>query len=1112
MRNLTAYLSILFIGTVLLSSCSGEKAPPPPLTYTGEDPRVQDPLSPEDSQRHIQLPEGFRAELYASEPDIINPIAFTWDERGRLWVVQSKDYPHGLANDVGGDRITICEDTDGDGRADKFTDFATDQNLTTGIVLTKGGAIVAQAPNMVFLEDTDGDDRMDGRTVLFDGFGTFDTHAGPSNLRYGVDNMIWGSVGYSGFGNRFQGEPVEFKMGVYRFSRDGSYFEPVGQFNNNTWGLGFNENFEVFGSTANNNHCCYVGIPLKHYGYLDKLPSWAVNADFIQGHYEISPVDTVPLQQVDVRGGYTAASGANFYTAGNYPEEYRNQMYVSEPTGHLVHIAKIVRDGAGYKEVDGGNIFASTDAWTAPVFAETGPDGNLWVADWYNPVIQHNPDKRGMDNQIWNADKGEGNAHINKLRDYGHGRIYIIVHEDGDGPEIASLDPEDDGALLEALQSDNMFWRTTAQRLIVEHKRTALVPDLIELAGDNGNIDKGGAGALHALWTLKGLGALNGSDTAANEVVEKALANGSYAVKRAALALLPATVESSEILASSGLVSSPDLQVRLAALLRAGELPESNALYTEIEKIARDGSGISDKWINAAIKIYFRESNSEAVDPASVEMVVPSAEEKKSVWNYTNERPSDNWMKAGFDGSAWKKGAAKFGGDNMEDINTPWGSPDIWMRKEVSITDEIPEPVLKIAHDDDDEIYVNGQLLIAEAGSSETYKYIKLDSEKGQLFKKGKNLIAVHCTNTGGNQFIDLGIGKVGKIRADVTFVLNTVDQEMAFDKTTLHATAGQTVEIVLNNRDQMSHNLVVVQPGSLETFGAMVDGFLKNPEAEKMGYVPKSRYVLGATDMLAPGVTGSVVFRLPDTPGIYPYVCTFPGHWRMMQGVIVVTAPGSYISENRDAPKISVMGGGSSHDFLKFFGIADGEVLSEGGKNTVIYTESPMELGALLPTTDVLLLSNNKPLDKNTRNAIIARANAGDMGMLLYHPSIWYNWEDWPEYNKTLVGGGSRSHEDLQEFEVRVVKPDHPIMKGVPAKFRVVDELYRWEKDPDAEVEVLAVGRGLKSGEEYPVVWTVKHPKTRIVGNTLGHDERAHGLKAYKTILRNSADWVAKK
>ncbi len=214
-----------------------------------------------------------------------------------------------------------------------------------------------------------------------------------------------------------------------------------------------------------------MGIPLKHYKYLNELPSWAINADFIQGHYEIAPADTtIPLQQVDVRGGYTAVSGSNFYTARNYPEQYWNQMYINEPTGHLVHIANIEEEGAGYKEVDGGNIFASTDAWTAPVFSETGPDGNLWVADWYNPVIQHNPDKREMDKvvQIWNDKLGEGNAHLNPLRDDRHGRIYIIRHEDGGAPDILQIDPNNSQGLIDGLKSDNMFWRTTAQRLMVE--------------------------------------------------------------------------------------------------------------------------------------------------------------------------------------------------------------------------------------------------------------------------------------------------------------------------------------------------------------------------------------------------------------------------------------------------------------------------------------------------------------------------------------------------------------------------------------------------------------------------------------------------------------------
>ena len=302
----------------LLIACNSKRANLPKLTYSGEEPRVQNPLKPEDSQQHIQVPEGFETVLYAAEPNIINPIAFAWDEGGRLWVIQSQDYPHGLENDVGGDRITICEDTNRDGKADRFIDFATQQSLSTGIVIVKGGAIVAQAPEMVFLQDTDGDDQMDRRTVLFDGFGTYDTHAGPANLKYGPDNTIWGSVGYSGFEHQFVGNTVSFTRGVYRFARDGSYFEPVGQFNNNTWGLGISQNFEVFGSTANNNHCCFVGIPLRHYEYLDKRPSWAINADFIQGHYEITSPSTTPLQQVDVRGGYYGCGRSQFL--------YRHQL------------------------------------------------------------------------------------------------------------------------------------------------------------------------------------------------------------------------------------------------------------------------------------------------------------------------------------------------------------------------------------------------------------------------------------------------------------------------------------------------------------------------------------------------------------------------------------------------------------------------------------------------------------------------------------------------------------------------------------------------------------------------------------------------------------------
>ena len=228
-------------------------------------PKFQDPLSPEESAKLIQVPVGFELKLFASEPDIINPIAMEWDEKGRLWVIETVDYPNTVRDDkgVGDDRIKICEDTDGDGKADKFTVFAENLNIPTSMVFSNGGIIVSQAPHFLFLKDTDGDDKADVKKVLIDGWGTFDTHAGPSNLKYGYDNQIWGVVGYSGFEGTIAGENRKFAQGIYRFKPDVSSFEFMTSTSNNTWGLGFTENNDVFASTANNTHSVFMGIPNK---------------------------------------------------------------------------------------------------------------------------------------------------------------------------------------------------------------------------------------------------------------------------------------------------------------------------------------------------------------------------------------------------------------------------------------------------------------------------------------------------------------------------------------------------------------------------------------------------------------------------------------------------------------------------------------------------------------------------------------------------------------------------------------------------------------------------------------------------------------------------------
>jgi putative membrane-bound dehydrogenase-like protein len=210
---------------------------------------------------------------------------------------------------------------------------------------------------------------------------------------------------------------------------------------------------------------------------------------------------------------------------------------------------------------------------------------------------------------------------------------------------------------------------------------------------------------------------------------------------------------------------------------------------------------------------------------------------------------------------------------------------------------------------------------------------------------------------------------------------------------------------------------------------------------------------------------------------------------------------------------RVLIVGGGSSHDFGRWFNEADSKTLSASGKSTVGYTDKPDAILSALKDLDVLYLSNNQPMTNAAlRKAIFDFADAGK-GLLLVHPALWYNWADWPEYNRALVGGGARSHDKYGEFEVIVDAPDHPLMSGVPKTFKITDELYHFQRDEQgAAMEVLASGRNLATGKSYPAVWITKHPKARIVCITLGHDGAAHESDAYKTILQNALKWAAGK
>jgi type 1 glutamine amidotransferase len=213
------------------------------------------------------------------------------------------------------------------------------------------------------------------------------------------------------------------------------------------------------------------------------------------------------------------------------------------------------------------------------------------------------------------------------------------------------------------------------------------------------------------------------------------------------------------------------------------------------------------------------------------------------------------------------------------------------------------------------------------------------------------------------------------------------------------------------------------------------------------------------------------------------------------------------------DGTRVLIVGGNKAHDFDRWFDTEDVALLSQGGKNSVFYTDHTVDILPALDKIDVLFLSNNQAIpDPAARKAIMEFANRGG-GLVLVHAALWYNWKDWPEYNRDLVGGGTRKHDKLGPFVVNVGQSSHPVMKGVPKSFKLKDELYHYNTAPDgADIEILSTATSPVSGTVYPSTFIVKHPQARIVAITLGHDGDCHELPAFRKMLTNAVRWAASK
>jgi len=390
---------------------------------------------------------------------------------------------------------------------------------------------------------------------------------------------------------------------------------------------------------------------------------------------------------------------------------------------------------------------------------------------------------------------GQGNAFNSPLRDQDYGRIYRIVYKGAKNVAPMKLSKEDLPGLLAGLKSDNKLWRMHAQRLLVESKNQNAVPGLLEIVA-NQQVDEIGLNspAVHAIWTLDGLGATDGSNVAVTQALEAAMKHPAAGVRKAAVQVFPKNHHGILAIDKQGVLNDKNLNTRLAAFVSLAELDASDHVGELLFKASQNQDNGTDKWL------------SQALFGAAVK------------------------HRTGFRKAAEKAGAAQ----KASLTGTVLAALD----KEFPI--EKPKEPVKVA-----------EKVPAKAPVKEAAKPAPAKAR---------------------------------------TIVVSVVKDIMQFDKKLINLKAGEKISLRFENPDGMLHNLLIIKPGTLNKVGAAADAMLRDPKAADKHYVPSVPEVLFATKLLSTGQSVTLEFTVPGTPGDYPFVCTFPGHWRGMNGIMRVT------------------------------------------------------------------------------------------------------------------------------------------------------------------------------------------------------------------------------
>jgi putative heme-binding domain-containing protein len=453
----------------LLCCVAGVLAQRPPH---GQDKLPGPALSPAEAIKKMKVPEGFTVELVAAEPDLVNPIAMTFDEKGRVWVTESFEYPRRSAG-PGKDRVK-CIEIGKDGKASKATVFAEGLNIPSGIAVGHGGVWVANSPDILFYK-IGKDGKAAGKPeVVVSGFGRTDTHELPNSLTWGPDGWLYGWNGVFNYSHvKHRGKEWKFTCAIFRIHPKTRDFELWCEGTSNPWGIAINEEGHFFASACVIDHLWH----LTETGYYHRQG----------GPY---PPHTWPMGSiVKHRHQKAAYCGIHWFDSDAYPEKYRGKLFMGNIHGGCINVDSIKRDGSTYAGKGEPDFLTANDAWFMPVSQKTGPDGSLYILDWYDRYHCYqdaNRDPMGID----------------RLR----GRLYRVRYKDTPRAKPFDMAKESDDALRRRLSSGNVYVRETAQRILTERVAAGEEKLEISLTSFAFDSDVPRKARLHALWALIGGG------------------------------------------------------------------------------------------------------------------------------------------------------------------------------------------------------------------------------------------------------------------------------------------------------------------------------------------------------------------------------------------------------------------------------------------------------------------------------------------------------------------------------------------------------------------------------------------------------------------------------